>query len=159
MKTSENTLRIQAFRYLSRRAHSRFELERKLLKRFPPQETRLVLDEFESSGYLDDQEFALERSRHLREHKLWGDLRIATDLQRHGISAKIISHVLSELDRANPQEDCLRAVVRSWLEASGEPRTAQEAMRLFKCCLARGFPRSLVRQALQPLLQALDWTA
>jgi regulatory protein len=148
---------LKAVQLLSRRAHSREELRRKLTNRFSKGEIEKALRKLEHLGFLDDEEFAIERSRSLRNHKNWGNLRIEHDLQRLGVDAKIIESALILLQEEFPEGKGLERVISSWKRIYGNPRTVSKLKKLYNHCLRLGYPSRLIRQKLDTFFRNLDW--
>jgi regulatory protein len=102
-------LRERALRLLSRREHSRFELERKLSERNGSVTTSLgaVLDQLEQEGLLADARF-VEAYVAERLDKGFGPLRVRAELQTKGISETLIDEYL-RLD----DETCFELLCRA----------------------------------------------
>lgn len=81
----EYKARSVALRLLARREHSRFELTRKLRQRKLERSIiAMVMDEYESEGWLDDSRFADVYSRQ-RIDLGYGPLKVLAELQQRGI--------------------------------------------------------------------------
>jgi regulatory protein len=145
-----------AVRLLGRRAHSRHELRRKLARRAAPSEVARVIRRLERQGYLDDRQFAALRASSLRRRRHWGDRRIAFDLRRLGVDARIIRFTLRRLAEELPEEDALQQVVENRL-AGGPPSTAQELKSLYDHCIRLGFRPETVRSRLSGLFREICW--
>jgi regulatory protein len=148
---------LKAVQLLARRAHSREELRRKLANRFLQGDIEKALTKLENQKFLDDKEFAKERSESLRNHKNWGNLRIRHDLQRLGVGAKIIESTLARLQEKSPEEKGLERAISSWKRIYGNPRTASKLKKLYNHCLRLGYPSQLIRQKLDTFFRNLDW--
>ncbi|MCL2771918.1 MAG: recombination regulator RecX [Oscillospiraceae bacterium] len=57
---------------------------------------RLVCDEFEAAGYIDDRRYALDKAKYLKEYKKYGGRRIKEYLSQKGISSDIINEILED---------------------------------------------------------------
>ncbi|MEZ5482292.1 MAG: regulatory protein RecX [Porticoccaceae bacterium] len=95
----EKVIRLKAMDLLARREHSRQELYRKLLSRFPEEENLLypVLDQLAEEGLQSDSRFS-ESFIRARISKGQGPQRIARELQQRGVSSVLISESLSCCD-------------------------------------------------------------
>ena len=154
MKTS---LFNQAVRFLARRAHSREELRRKLLRKETPDEVRPVLLRLEELGYLNDEEFAWIKARSQRQSKHWGNRRIQLDLKSRGLDARIIEFALSRLEVELPEVDSLHQLTQSWIRSSGSPTTVSQLKKLFDRCLRLGYTPEQVRTELKDFFGNLSW--
>ncbi len=143
-----------AVRLLGRRAHSRQELRRKLARRGSSAEVARVIRRLEKQGYLDDRQFAALRAASLRRLRWWGNRRIAFDLRRLGVDARIIRFALQRLEEEHPEADALDRVVENRL-AGGTPSTPQELKSLYDHCLRLGFRPEAVRSKLSGLFREI----
>ena len=87
----EVAIRHKAMDLLARREHSRLELYRKLVQRFPDDSELLnpVLDRLAEENLQSDQRFA-ESYLESGAGKGYGPLRISAELQKRGIASSII---------------------------------------------------------------------
>ena len=145
-----------AVQYLSRRNHSRFELDRKLRRRFDTDEIQDALDRLVRLKYLDDCQFAVQRGLANRNRKGWGNLRISRDLQRLGIGDTDRNRAMSRIEKEAPQAERLVAVMERWVETRGRPTALGQLKKLHDRCLRLGYPASLVRQNLDPYFRILN---
>jgi regulatory protein len=155
--TLKSSLYNQAVRFLARRAHSREELRRKLLRKATTDEITSVLDRLEDLGYLDDQEFAWLRARSQRTSKHWGNRRVRLDLKSRGLDARIVELTLSRLEAELPEVDGLRHLTQSWIQRFGSPTTVTQLKKLFDRCLRLGYAPEKVRRELEEYFGTLDW--
>lgn len=85
-----NSPRNVAMDYLSRREHSRLELEQKLLQKgFEELAVAEALDQLVQENLLSDERFAQAYYRH-RSSKGFGPLKIKAELQSKGLSSQIM---------------------------------------------------------------------
>lgn len=155
----EKKLYTHALRLLTKRDHSRFQLQNKLLRKATTESVHQVLDRLENNGFLNDQAFALSRAQQKRRGKLWGDLRIIKDLKGLGIDAKIIQSVLTEVENKKGQFDSLKEVVRKWIEQSGPPTTISQLKKLYDRCFRLGYEGDLIREQLDHYFENLEWVS
>ncbi len=138
------SLKGRALRLLSRREHSRAELERKLAEHEQhPGELQQALDELQARGFISDER-AAESVLHRRAGKL-GAMRLRQELQAKGLDAQLVSEALerlkaTELDRAR----------EVWRRRFGDqlPRDAAERAKQSRFLAARGFGGDVIRKVL-----------
>lgn len=155
--TLKSSLYNQALRILARRAHSREELRRKLLRKGSSNQADEVLARLEDLGYLNDEEFACLRARSQRISKHWGNLRIRLDLKSRGLDARIVELALSRLEAELPEVESLHQLTQSWIRSFGSPTTASKLKRLFDRCLRLGYSPEQVRAELGDCFRDLSW--
>ncbi|MBK1648413.1 hypothetical protein CKO36_07360 [Rhabdochromatium marinum] len=146
---------------LSRREHSRYELERKLRERgLPAPEIAAVLDDLEHSGQLQDARM-VETYVAERLAKGFGPLRVRAELQARGIEDALIDshlHLNDErcfelLCRADQQRHGTRPCTANPEEALANPPDDRRAQRRALARRARfleyrGFPAHLIARLL-----------
>lgn len=137
-------LRDRALRLLTRREHSRCELQRKLAPfAEDPAEIGALLDRLEIEGWLSDAR-AAEAAVAGRRHK-FGGLRIAYDLRRKGVADELIESAVAKV--RDSELDAARGV---WQRKFGElPKSAAERGRQYRFLLSRGFGADVVAQVLK----------
>jgi regulatory protein len=139
------SLKARAVGLLSRREHSRFELEKKLAPFADSQEELArVLDELSKSGWQSDERYTQGWVH--RKASLHGSARIAQDLRQHGIPAHQIAEAqehlkLTELSRA-------RAVWQKKFASPPQAGNTAEYARQGRFLLSRGFSSDVVRKVL-----------
>ena len=85
-----------AYRYLSNRNHSSFELKLKLSKKeYQKEIINKVIIELKGKGYIDDHKFAESFVRTRVERRKEGIVKINSELRKRGINNEIISEVIS----------------------------------------------------------------
>ncbi len=100
------SLKGRAIGYLSRREHSRLELQRKLapyIDADDPEALKRVLDELEREGWLSDTRFA-QSLVHRRAGRL-GARRVLQELRQHGVA----DDTLAEVGDTLRDSECQRA--------------------------------------------------
>ena len=141
--------RSAALAALGRRAHTRRELEQKLSRKgFDRAEIRILLDDLEERGWLDDAKTATAlvawRSRMGR-----GRGRIASELAGKGVSRADAHAALAALD---PREEAaaLRAALEKRERALPAGLTRQaRSKKLFDHLARRGFAPAAILEALR----------
>lgn len=140
------SLKGRALQLLSRREHSRLELERKLAAHeTEPGELAKVLDELQARGFIDEQR-VIDSLLHQRAGRL-GASRLRQELAAKGVDAEAAAQALAGLKESEP------ARARSlWLKRFGEPPTdARERARQMRFLLARGFSADVAARAMRAL--------
>jgi regulatory protein len=129
-------LKVRALRYLTRREHSRSELERKL--RPHAQSTEIlqgVLGELEGRKLLSNHRFAESRTRVLS--RKYGAARIRQDLKARGVDEETIAQVA-------PSDDLERAraiLARKYREPA---TSAEEKAKRSRFLQSRGFSGEII---------------
>ncbi len=148
MSISETPCRKSALRLLTRREHSRVELQRKLsVKGFESSEIFVLLDQLEDEDLLSDARFTEVYIR-TRRQRGFGPLRIANELAQRGIAQEMI-------------DDYLHAQPDDWFElASSElvkrfgrerARSYKERARQARFLQGRGFSNEVIFRALDEM--------
>ena len=139
------SLKARAVGLLSRREHSRFELERKLAP-FAESAEELcgVLDELSKNGWQSDERYTQGWVH--RKASLHGTARIGQDLRQRGVSAPEVAKVqeqlkLTELERA-------RGVWQKKFANLPQSDNAAEYARQGRFLLSRGFSSDVIRTVL-----------
>jgi regulatory protein len=129
-------LKVRALRYLTRREHSRAELERKLASHAPSTEIlQGVLGELESRKLLSNHRFAESRTRVLS--RKYGTSRIRQDLKARGVDEETIAQVA-------PSDDLERAraiLARKYREPA---TSAEEKAKRSRFLQSRGFSYEII---------------
>ncbi len=150
LKLTNNIYEIKnsAFRYLSNRSHSSFELKNKLRKKgFDTTIIETVVADLNNKKYLNDFEFAKNFVRHRVERRKEGVMKITSELFKKGISREIISEV-TELINEHPQniENAIE-LGKSKLEKiqkRGETDYNKIKSKLFNFLKGRGFTSDVI---------------
>ncbi|UHL65049.1 recombination regulator RecX [Paralcaligenes sp. KSB-10] len=142
-KTSGLSLKARAVGFLSRREHSRLELERKLAAHTDdPAELQRVLDELEREQWLSNERFA-QALMH-RKAARQGTALIMQELKRHGLADEQVSALRTSLQSTEVER--ARGV---WAKKfSQAPQNAKEYARQFRFLASRGFSANCLRQIL-----------
>ncbi|WP_028534907.1 recombination regulator RecX [Paludibacterium yongneupense] len=138
---AEKTLRARAIDLLSRREHSRRELERKLAPfAGSPEELTELLDELAQRAWQSDERAAAMLAR-TRGQK-YGSLRLRQELREKGIASEAIDAALAGQDDA--------ATARAaWERKFGAlPETPEARARQIRFLAARGFSMDVIRTVL-----------
>ena len=134
---------------LARRAHTRRELEQKLgRKGFDRGEIRILLDDFEEHGLLNDAKTATALAAwRLRTGR--GRSRIASELAGKGVSRADVDAALASLDPRD-EAKALRAALERRERALPAGLTRQaRSKKLFDHLVRRGFAPAAILEALR----------
>lgn len=142
---------------LAIRDHTEAELARKLRRYGSQPEVQAVLAQLRAKGYLNDEDLGYRRALFLRTRKLLGNRRIAFELQRLGLNAKMIVSIRDRLEDEVPEAVSLQEAVRARVNKSGLPRTRAELKKLFDYAVRLGYPPAAVREVLEPFFVSLGW--
>jgi len=137
------SLKARAIEYLSRREHSRLELERKLSSHTDdPAELGRVLDQLERDQWLSNRRFA--QSLVDRKAARQGTARIVQELRRHGLADEQVEELREQL-----QDTELQRAHQVWQKKFAHPpQDAREYARQFRFLASRGFSADCLRRIL-----------
>ncbi len=140
--TSPRSALHRALRLLARRAHTRWELARKLTaKGESPSDIEAALDRVTALGYLDDHHFArvfVEVGGGARGG--WGTARLRLELRRRGVAPETVEAVLA----GRTSEDDLAAARILVSRRRGDPPA-----RITLFLRQRGYAQHVIRRALE----------
>jgi len=142
------SLKARAIGYLSRREHSRLELQRKLAPHANPEdpdEIPRLLTELEHGNWLSNERFA--RSLVHRRASKKGAALVVQELRQHGLPDADVQNLREELNAT--EFDRAKAV---WLKKFGTaPADARDYARQMRFLASRGFSPSILRRILGDL--------
>lgn len=145
------SLKARALKYLSVREHSRAELARKLARHAEASDdVEALLDFLEAQNWLSQARFseALVNRRAAR----YGNNRILSELQSHGIDGDALTEIKTEL--ATGETARARAV---WRKKFGIPAAgAAERARQMRFLQQRGFSHRAIQAALRGVVDDDD---
>ncbi|AIY43507.1 Regulatory protein RecX [Collimonas arenae] len=138
------SLKGRALRYLSAREHSRMELARKL-SRYAQEgdDIEALLDTLEAAKLLSQTRFS-ESLIHRRAHR-YGNSRILSELQSHGIDAESLTDIKADL--ASGEVARAREVWRK--KFNQVPANAEERVKQMRFLLQRGFSHRAIQAAVK----------
>jgi regulatory protein len=138
------SLESRALRFLSRREHSRAELQKKLSPHAASTlDLERLLDSLQERGFLSEVRFAevLVSTRRRR----FGAARITHELRQKGVAEELVAAQAVKL-----QETELQAAKTVWQKKFGRaPRSAEERAKQFRFMHGRGFTAEVVFQILR----------
>lgn len=144
MATQQISLKGRALRYLSAREHSRLELARKLARYAQEgDDIEALLDTLEAAKLLSQSRFS-ESLIHRRAHR-YGNSRILSELQSHGIDAESLVDIKADL--ASGEVARAREVWRK--KFNQPPADAAERAKQMRFLLQRGFSHRAIQAAVK----------
>jgi len=138
-----SALKEKALNLLSRKPHSRRELERKLREwEAGEEESAAICDRLEELGYLNDESYAALVVRHYGA-KGFGEKKLRDELYRRGIPRDLWD---AALEQAEDPADAIDAFVAKKL--AGKTPDRKELEKVSAALLRRGYSWSDIRDAL-----------
>lgn len=137
------SLKARAINILSRREHSRWELQKKLEPHTDDLDSlELLLNELETQKWLSTERFA-DSLVHRRSSSR-GALRIVQELRQHGVSDERIGEINQQLQEseADRAEDVYKR------KFPDSPQTQKDYARHYRFLVARGFLPETIRRLL-----------
>jgi regulatory protein len=142
-----------AFRLLTRRPRSEKELRDRLRQNYPDDITDQVIQNCKNNGYLNDNIFALERTRQLALHGLKGNRAIAMDLSRKGLDQTAIANALQTIRRELSEGEAIKKLIAK-KQKDGTASDRHEREKMGRYLLSKGFTAGLVFEILNQQLCA-----
>jgi regulatory protein len=131
----------RVFGWLERRAQSRGRMRRKLLDlEFAVENVEVVLDQFESKGLIDDDEYSRMFVRDQLRSRPVGMLWLLSKLYAQGVDRSVAERVLGEVMTPEVELDLARRALEK--RSASEP--VEKSLRFLK---GRGFRASIARRA------------
>jgi regulatory protein len=150
MPDRTQTLRVAALRLLTRRDHSRAELEKKLAGQAESgEQLAAVLDRLQVERLLSDHRYASQRVA-TRANR-YGDARLKQELRQQGISDADIAAALPE---AGDEAGRCRAVWERKFHAL--PKTAEERAKQMRFLQYRGFSSEAIRRVFRQSMNGAE---
>jgi len=144
MAKLQMSLKARALKYLSAREHSRLELARKL-SRYAQEgdDIEALLDALESAKLLSQSRFS--ESLINRRAARFGNSRILSELQSHGIDGEVLQDLKADLEQGE-----ISRAREVWRKKFGSPPAdAAERARQMRFLLQRGFSHSAIQAAMR----------
>lgn len=139
-----------AFKFLSLRSRSVFEVRQRLLQKgYDAATTCEVIERLQELKYLDDEAFALKMAEDLVSAKGCGSHYIADKLKKKGIQSETVRQAIdvafSEIDE---KERARELVLR---KKKGKPNTPHERGRLERYLQSKGYGWDTIQCVMQEL--------
>jgi regulatory protein len=148
-------IKQKAYRLLSRRIHSEFELRQKLSqKEYQRYLIDRVIDELLDKKYLNDYEFANQFADENIKNKLWGEKKLIAELYKKGIDKKIISDVvLDKFSEGNNLDNADQLAAKKFKQLAYKNLDRQKLMRkIITFLLGKGYDFETAKQAAENVL-------
>jgi regulatory protein len=144
MAKLQMSLKARALKYLSAREHSRLELARKLARYAQEgDDVEALLDALQAANFLSEERFSESLVR--RRAARFGNARILSELQSHGVDADAVDMARSSLS----ENECERATSVWRRKFSQAPTDAAERARQIRFLQQRGFSSRAIRAVLR----------
>jgi regulatory protein len=144
MAKLQMSLKARALKFLSAREHSRLELTHKLARYAQEgDDVEALLDQLEAAKLLSETRFS-ESLVHRRATR-FGNNRILSELQSHGIDGEALSQIKADLGR----DEIARARDVWQKKFSYPPADAAERAKQMRFLQQRGFSLRAIRGAIQ----------
>ena len=141
---------------LASRAHSKHELEQKLLRAgYRPCTVEIVLYKLETEGFLDDADFARQWVEARTTRKL-GTRRIAQELRHKGVSADEAEAALAQVDEEEQLAAATALVEKALARANPGEDPRKVANRITGMLARRGYGWDIARHALEQAMTDLE---
>lgn len=142
---------------LARRAHSRGELEEKLLAKAKVEEVRVVLSRLEELNLLNDERYAYNFALWRMQQDGWGPAKALHFLLRRRVEAPLarsaVERVRHELGDTTLIQDYLN---KHWNRRAA-PNDRQSIQKLISRLQRRGFQEETIYSALRQIIPAAAW--
>jgi regulatory protein len=146
LKRAKNT----AYRYLTIRSRSRFEVVQKLRDReFPPDIISSVIDHLIKLRYLNDEQFARDWAASRVRSRGFGRRRLEQELRSKGIGSDIITGTLGSLFGDASEADIARKEADKKLKTLGRFEPEVRRRRLAGFLERKGFSTEIIRTILR----------
>jgi regulatory protein len=146
-------VREQAWRYLSRRAHSTKELSDKLLKKGLNKDTvEHMIFELKEKQYIDDDAFARQWISDEITLKKSGPLLIKNKLLQKGITSDKINQLLIDLYDEQQQRTNCRQLVQKKVNFLNQQKTADKKNKLYRFLTQKGYTWEIINPVLSGIL-------
>ena len=151
MAKLQMSLKARALKYLSAREHSRFELSRKLARYAQEgDDIEALLDNLEAAKMLSEARFS-ESLIHRRANR-FGNSRILSELQSHGIEADALADIKSDL----AESEVARALEVWRKKFNSPPVDPTERAKQIRFLQQRGFSLTSIQRAMRHAAESSD---
>ncbi len=144
----------RAYRYLSYRPRSRFEMEQYFNKHDTPNDlVRMVLEKLEARDYIDDEAFAAWWVEERLDARPKGSLALRQELSQKGIDRKVIDKTLAYYQDRIESEEIVEEVVEKALKRYQKYQGRTLRWKLWQYLARRGYNSETIRQAVDKVLK------
>lgn len=139
-----------AYRFLSTRPRSIFEVRKKLERRgFCDDTIEKVIIKLKELNLLNDEEFALQTVRYLAEVKKYGPYFSAHRLREKGIDARTAEMALNKIYSNVDEKEAARRLILK--KAPGRPTSGNEKGKLGRYLQSKGYTWETIKEVLEEL--------
>jgi len=141
-----------AVRALMRRAHSVYEMKKKLERHSENKLlVQLVMARLKETGMIDDARYAKQFARQRTESRKQGKFRIARDLRGRGIPDRHIEAALEETATTTDEAAMVRQRIERKLRSFRGEIDEKKMASVYRSLLRAGFSADVVRRELHSL--------
>lgn len=154
MQTSKTPLEVAAA-ILTKRAQTRAELRRKLLKReeFTVETVEEALTKLEEMGFLSDRRYTEDFVRIMRERS-YGDRRIMEKLLFKGVDKELVEEILhADVGNRDPFDDAMALLERRARKLDRVDDPQKRNQRILCMLAGRGFSPEIAYRAIKAWAQ------
>lgn len=154
MQTSKTPLEVAAA-ILTKRAQTRAELRRKLLKReeFTVETVEAALTKLEEMGFLSDRRYTEDFVRIMRERS-YGDRRIMEKLLFKGVDKELVEEILhADVGNRDPFDDAMALLERRARKLDRVDDPQKRNQRILCMLAGRGFSPEIAYRAIKAWAQ------
>lgn len=148
-----NKIKHQAFRFLSIRNHSSYELKLKLLKKkFLPHLIDEALESLKEKKYLDDQKFSHQLIEEKMKKGKSGSIKIKSELKKKGISRELADKLIDTLDQNQFYENACDLASKKYdqlIKKESDFRKIKQ--KLFSYLAMKGFGSDIITSAINKI--------
>lgn len=141
----------KCFRWLSIRARSEKELEKKLKEKgFAPKIIKQTIERIKELGYLNDEEFA-RFFVEIKKINRKGPVAISRDLKQKGVDGEIIKKSLKRFYTATEEKEAALSSAKKKLNSCQNLPRQKQYQKIAKFLVGRGFSWSIVKEVVHIL--------
>ncbi len=146
-----------ATRLLSRRAHSRNELRRKLARSGEMGQIEEVLNRLEELRLLNDADYAYNFALCRMRQDGWGPLKVLQSLQRRQVAMDVAESALARVRAEIDDRFVLLEYLKQHHRKDGPPQDRKGILRLVSHLRRRGFGDETIFSALRQIIPTAAW--
>ena len=147
LKEEKKRVKQKAYRFLSARSHSKEEMRTKLARKgFDKRLIEETISELETTGLVDDTEFALSYARNRLANRPIGEKLLRYELGRKGISEEIVEQTVREAYSERDQMEFAKELVEKTRGRFDNLAIWEKKKRLGDLLARRGFSWDLVHE-------------
>ncbi|MGB2900778.1 MAG: regulatory protein RecX [Candidatus Acidiferrum sp.] len=141
-------------RALMRRAHSVYEMKKKLERRSDNKLlVQLVMARLKENGMIDDARYAKQFARQRTESRKQGKFRIARDLRGRGIPDRHIEAALDETSKTTDEGAMVRQRIERKLRSFRGELDEKKMASMYRSLLRAGFSADVVWRELKAVVK------